>query len=177
MTIRQIADRIRIAFRLGAQEAPAATCARSLVDENNDQAFTACRNRTLRFRADLTQNETYDGLVMTGLVAGESITKFKVVTVNTSGAVVMANAADGERARGIALNAATSGQKVDILVVGVVRNNAWNFDPSSQLYLGANGAIDIVPNSNPDETNQVFGIALSADVGQFNFPGMFSTNS
>lgn len=137
-----------------------------------------------------TEDENYSGTIMS-LAAAENIDAYDVVYLtNNSGAISVSlydagAVAAGSRPIGIAPSAITSGNPGNILTVGTIRNDAWNFttnsDEGKPVYINlTTSAITLTANGYP-----IVGHVLEAggesgpNVVYFNFdnakPGIVKT--
>jgi len=97
------------------------------------------------------------------LTAGQNINAFMVITVNPDGRAYIASAAtaaDAGKIVGVATTSATTGNTIQVQMIGEVDNLGFNFTPGSQLFLGLNGALTTSPALGSFE--QPIGVAASA---------------
>lgn len=102
-------------------------------------------------------------------VAGEAITAWRGVHMNTDGKVYMADAdvSSGMPAIALSIAAVSSGATGDFLIYGVVRNTGWAFNIGKPVYIQAGTSLDgqltsTMPSGTADVV-QVVGIATSPD--------------
>jgi hypothetical protein len=100
--------------------------------------------------------------------------EFKLASADTAGCFP---------ARGIACNTDDDGQPATIMVLGVMRDDSWNFTEGQTLYLSgtsggaAKGSITGTAPSGTGDCVQVVGFALSDDEAFFNFTGVYAEHT
>lgn len=78
--------------------------------------------------------------------AGTTLSGHRLVTLDNSGNAVYADYLTQPFVVGLSLNAATSGNTVNIALENTeVEHNGWSFTAGQALFLGANGAITATP--------------------------------
>jgi hypothetical protein len=123
-------------------------------------------------------DDTYQGDVITGYLAGAALAQWETVYMGGSSTWLLAdgNGSGTYPARGLAVAATDSGDAAIILTKGVVRNDAWNWTPGGNLYLSNTaGALTQSATVTSGERLQMVGFALTADKALFNFTPTFAT--
>lgn len=131
------------------------------------------------FSGALGTDDTYNGDLIIGLNAGETVAQWELVRMNSVDSefhLADADAAGEFPARGLAVAASTDGNSITVLVQGTVRNDAWNWTVGGQIYLSttAGGLTQTAPSTSGNVV-QVVGWAVSADIAYFNFTGHYVT--
>jgi hypothetical protein len=120
----------------------------------------------------LPSDDTYESATpITGKTAGESITQWDLVKLNSSGQWIQADRdASGEfPAHGIAVSSASASGSLTVIRSGVVRNDGWNWTVGATLYLDATaGGLTETAPSTSTHCFQAVGFAISADIVSFN---------
>jgi hypothetical protein len=117
-------------------------------------------------------DDTFHGVVITGLLAGAIIAQWEAVILDGSSTwqLADANGVGLFPARGLAVAAYAATDTAKILREGTVRNDAWTWTPGVTIYLSASpGAITQTPPATPGDAVQPVGFALTADIAYFNF--------
>ncbi len=130
-------------------------------------------------RGALGTDDTWSGTSITNFNGGETISQWSLVRVHSDGEFHLADAdAAGEfPAIGIASISSTDGNPINVIVQGVVRNDAWNWTVGGSLYLSATaGDITQTAPTTSGHAVQRVGVALSADSAYFNFSGEWGVN-
>jgi len=128
--------------------------------------------------AALGTNNTFSGLGIAGLNAGETIAQWDLVYLDaTSGEWLLADAdAVGNwPAWGMAVEAGTDGNALAVVQRGTVRNDSWAWTPKAKLYLDettAGGMTETAPSTSGDCIQPV-AIAITADIILINIDPMF----
>ena len=146
-------------------------------------------NRVLGFKAglDALSDLTYHGITLTGRNYGEEVAVGQLVYLDdTAGEWMVADADEAGHwpARGIAVLHGHDGDPATILVLGVMRNDAWGFTEGQSLYLSDSGTTradaGVVSGTAPvgsGDCVQIVGFALSDDEAFFNFTGVYAEHS
>ena len=130
--------------------------------------------------ADQMANESYSGIVITGLNAGEGIFQGNLVYWDATAVEWMAADADDPGhfpARGVALGTGSNGNPLDVLVQGVMRHDDWAavFTVGGPVFLSDdptdNDGVAVTAPSTENDCVQVVGWALTVDEVYFNFLG------
>jgi hypothetical protein len=121
-------------------------------------------NQIVNKLAKPTTTGTGVGTVISGYNAGATIAQFQVVYLGSGGTWLLADA-DGtgtRQARGLAAAAGTSGNPMDVIDSGIVRNDTWSWTPGGDIYLSTTpGALtQTAPTSGADVRR--IGYAISA---------------
>ncbi len=126
----------------------------------------------------LGADDTYRGMLVTGLVNLGGVTQWDVVYLNASSQWVIAdaNGSGTYPARGIAVATALTTVAVSVLTYGVVRNDAWSWTPGGALYLAiaAGGISQTAPVGSGEQVQQI-GYAIDADNAFFDFSSTYIT--
>lgn len=125
-------------------------------------------------------DDSYDGTIIDNLETADGLSQWDAVYLNGSSewALADANGSGTYPARGIAVEAASSGDPVKVLVNGLVRNDGWTWTPGGAIYLDTTaGSLTGSPPGSPGEAVQEVGYAVSADIAFFHFNGSYSVNS
>ncbi len=127
---------------------------------------------------NLSVDDTYAGMVITGIVNSGGVSQWDAVTINASSQWVLAdaNGANLFPANGLAVATTLTAVAVSVLTQGVVRNDAWSWTPRGRIYLSttAGGLTQTAPSTSGDQVQDV-GYALTADIAFFNFNGVYLT--
>jgi len=124
--------------------------------------------------ADGMDDAEYNGIVVSGLDAGEAIGQWDVVFIEDDTDPIWeadATAASTEYpAFGIAVAAASDTNPVIILTQGIVRLDSWDWTPGAPIYLGeADGTLTATAPSTENDCVQIIGWAVSDDEIYFDF--------
>jgi hypothetical protein len=117
--------------------------------------------------AGLSSDDTYSGLPIIGMNAGETVAQWDLVRVHSDGEwhLADADAAGEQEAVAIAAAAGTDGNAMTVLTKGTVRNDAWNWTIGGALYLSATaGGLTQTAPSTATHVVQKVGRALTADI-------------
>lgn len=117
--------------------------------------------------ASFSSDDTYDAAVeITGIVAGEALTQWQAVYLNSDGKWHLADAdAVGEtQAVGLAVAAASADAAVTVVVIGTIRNDAWNWTPGGVVYLSTTTGDLTQTAPSGGASVQKLGHAASADI-------------
>lgn len=104
-------------------------------------------------------------------VGAETLTAYKLVHLDSGGEWEYANASTESTmpAIGITVGGISAGQRGTILLMGLVKNNSWNFTPGQLLYTSTTvGEITTTPPQGTGNQVQVIGKALSQTLIMFN---------
>lgn len=127
--------------------------------------------------ADALSDDTYTGITIGGLNAGENINQWDVVYLESGNTEYKQADADADEwpARGLAVSSGTDGNELVILVQGTVRNDAWNWSKSgTTLFLSDTpGGITETAPAGAGDCVQIIGWTLSDDEAYFNFSGHY----
>lgn len=108
---------------------------------------------------------------------GETVAKYNLLHVNSSGVWVKANAVSGTKmpCSAIACEAINSGLRGTLLFCGIINNNAWSWTPGGLIYTATidGGLTQTTPNTSGNRV-QIVGRALSATLILFN-PDFYMT--
>ena len=80
--------------------------------------------------------------------AGEAIGGHRMVYVASSGNVMYADCSQithAHRVFGLTINAAVSGESVNVQLRGIVENSGWSWDLGKEIFLGENGLLTQTP--------------------------------
>jgi hypothetical protein len=127
----------------------------------------------------LNSDDTYSGMPLTGINAGESISQWDMVyydTTATEWLIADADASGEAPAWGIAVSAGTDGNALDVLQKGFVRNDAWTWTPGAKLYLDdttPGGLTETAPSTSTDIVQPV-GVVYTADIIWINVDPVFN---
>lgn len=116
--------------------------------------------------AALSTDDTYQGDVITGILAGVAIAQWEAVYLASDGTWKLAdgNGSGTYPARGLAVAAAASSAAVTVIQKGYVRNDAWNWTVGGNVYLSNTpGALTQTATSTSGERLQALGYAVTAD--------------
>ena len=123
-------------------------------------------------------DDTYTGTTITGLNAGATIAQWEAVYLDGSSTwqLADANGTNTYPSRGLAVAAYSSTNPATVLVLGTVRNDAWNWTPGGTIYLSGTpgGLTQTAPSTSGDQVQQV-GYALTADIAFFDFNSTYLT--
>jgi len=136
------------------------------------------KNVATTFRADLTDNETWDGIAIGSLTADVALAFGETVVLNATSewAKADANGAGLFPSAGLCVQAAAGGSGTTVLIQGTVRMNAHGFTIGAPLYLsGTPGDLTNTPPVASGDCVQKVGYALTADVLFLNFNGEYVT--
>jgi len=135
---------------------------RNIYSDNSGDAHNAT--------ADGMNDDRHNGDLLIGLNAGENITQWDVVYVDSSDGEYHqadADAAGEYPVRGFAVSAGTDGNPLTIIDKGVIRNDDWDWYASSvgkELYLSDTpGGITTNAQTDASDCGQVVGWVLSDD--------------
>jgi len=135
---------------------------RNIYSDNSGDAHDAT--------ADGMNDDRYNGDLLIGLNAGENISQWDVVYVDSSDGEYHqadADAAGEYPVRGFAVSAGTDGNPLTIIDKGVIRNDDWDWYASSvgkELYLSDTaGGITTNAQTDAGDCGQVVGWVLSDD--------------
>jgi hypothetical protein len=127
----------------------------------------------------LNSDDTYSGMPLTGINAGEAISQWDMVyydTTATEWLIADADASGEAPAWGIAVSAGTDGNALDVLQKGFVRNDAWTWTPGAQIFLDdttPGGLTETAPSTSTDIVQPV-GVAYTADIIWINVDPVFN---
>lgn len=119
-------------------------------------------------------NNTFHGITITGLNAGENLAQWDLVYLAVAGTWFKTDAGNPYTgafpARGVVTAAATTGNPAKVMILGSARNDSWSWTPGVDIWMSTTpGAYSqIVPSGTGDEIQKV-GFALSADIAFFSF--------
>lgn len=117
--------------------------------------------------ANLTPDDTYEGNVIGGLLAGATIAQWEAVYLGGSSTWLLADANGSSTypCRGLAVAAYSSTNPALVIDKGVVRNDAWAWTPGGDVYLSttAGGLTQTAPSTSGDKIQKI-GYALTADI-------------
>jgi hypothetical protein len=119
--------------------------------------------------ADGMADDSFNGITIGGLNAGENITQWDAVFFNSADSEFhQADASTGSGefpARGIAVAAGTDGNELIVITKGVVRNDGWAWGTvGGTIYLGeSDGALTQTAPSDSGDAVQIMGWAISDD--------------
>ena len=119
-------------------------------------------------------DHTYHGVTLGGRKMGYSSAFGDPVYLSATAHEWMLADADLDGAwpaRGMSCSAGADGDDCVVLVIGVVRDDSWNFTEGATLYLGDDGTISVTEPSGIGDCVQVVGFALGADEAFLNFMG------
>lgn len=123
-----------------------------------------------------TADDTYEGIQIPGLANLGGVTQWDAVYLNSDSQWVKAdaNGAGAFPAMGLAVATALTTVAVTVLVLGTVRNDAWNWTPGGLIYLDvtAGALTQTAPATTGDNVQQV-GFAITADIAFFDFNSTF----
>jgi len=115
-----------------------------------------------QFKTPAADN-TIVGFTDQGLLAGENLTRWQAVGINSSGAVVKASATNGILALGLALADTTSGNAVEFLNHGIARSSGWSWTPGLPIWLSVTtGGLTQTRPAASGNVQQPIGFARSA---------------
>ena len=124
--------------------------------------------------SDPASDHSYKGFKRSMLCGGVTMNFGDVGYIATNGKIELADA-DSIASTGslvMALATVTSNNPADFLILGVVRDDTWNWTIGSPIYLSTSGTTgNILTQTLPSGTEdvvQIVGFALSADVMMFN---------
>lgn len=122
--------------------------------------------------AALGTDDTWEGVGVSGLLAGATIAQWEAVYVGGSSTYLLAdaNGSGTYPARGLAVAAYSSTDPAIIVREGTVRNDAWNWTPGGTIYISTTpgGLTQTAPSATTEIVQQV-GFALTADIAYVNF--------
>lgn len=123
-------------------------------------------------------DDTYTGIILTGLNAGATIAQWEAVYLGGSSTWLLAdaNGSGTYPARGLATAAYSNTNPAIILTYGTVRNDAWSWTIGGLIYLSGTpgGLTQTAPASSGDQV-QVVGYALTSDIAFFDMNGTYLT--
>jgi hypothetical protein len=103
---------------------------------------------TLPGTAELVETSTQGppgppGSALAQAIAAASVNGHRAITFDEGGGVRHADCTDplDGYVFGISLNAAATGENVDVRLMGTLEHLGWSFTPEAQVYLGLDGAI------------------------------------
>ena len=124
----------------------------------NIQVFTS---------SNLLANNTYEGQVIGGLLAGATIAQWEAVYLGGSSTWLLADANGSGTfpCRGLAVAAYSSTNPALVIDKGFVRNDTWAWTPGGDIYLSATagGLTQTAPSTSGDKIQKV-GFAATADI-------------
>lgn len=123
-------------------------------------------------------DDTYSGIILSGLNNSGGVTQWDAVYLNGSSAWVLAdaNGSGTYPARGLAIATVAGAGATSILTYGTVRNDAWSWTIAGPIYLSATpGGLTQTPPATSGDQVQVVGYALTADVAFFDFNSTYLT--
>ncbi len=126
-----------------------------------------------------SSDDTYTGTVIEGRVNSGGVTQWDAVYLNSSSQWVKADASSDAAApaRGLATTTQLTTVAVNVLVHGVVRNDAWAWTPGQPIYLSETaGALTQTVPVTSGAIVQAVGFALTADIAFFDFNSTYLTN-
>lgn len=137
-----------------------------------DMTVDSVTTPELAISATHATDDTFHGIVLSGLLAGATIAQWEAVVLDGSSTWQLADA-DGAGlfpARGLAVAAYIATNPAKILREGTVRNDAWTWTPGGDIYLSTTpgGLTQTMPVA-PGDAQQPVGFALTDDVAYFNF--------
>lgn len=122
-------------------------------------------------------DDTYSGVTIRGLTAGEAISQWALVYLSDTDAgfhPADMSVAGSYPTRGIAVAAADDGSAVIILTQGVIRNDDWTFSgEGSTLYLSTSGGITETAPSDSGSCVEIVGWTISDDEAYINISGHY----
>lgn len=128
-------------------------------------------SKNIRLEIDLDPNTTteiQDALSSKTLIlektASENISALKLVYLDSSSSVSLANNTSELQGTvaGVAINSATAGNTVKILVFGIAEDSFFNYNINERLFLGINGEITATQPSSGVLTSIGFGLGAGA---------------
>lgn len=133
--------------------------------------FTGSYKGSISFTSSFASDHSVDG-VTTTFTAAASLVFGEVCQVTGSGRIVEANASASFRVPAMLLmaeNTVSTNDSAKFLLAGFARDDTWNWIPGRKLYLSnVSGQMTQSAPSNTNDTVQVVGYAVSADVIYFN---------
>lgn len=126
---------------------------------------------------DTLSDHGYHGITLRGRNYGYTAAIGDPVYLNdTAGEWLLADAdlSGAWPARGIACNTGTDGSAAVVMVMGVMRHDAWAFTEGQTLYLSDTGTITGTAPTGSGDCIQVVGFSLSDDEAFFNFTGVYA---
>jgi len=142
-------------------------------------SVTGVSDLTLAGGADALSDDGYDGVIISGRSAGETVAQWDAVFFNSADSEwhqADADAAGEFPARGLVVAAADDGDAVALLVQGTVRNDGWAWTTvGGPLYLddGTAGGLTETAPSDSGDCVQLVGWVLSDDEAYLNFSGHY----
>lgn len=114
----------------------------------------------------LYNDDSYSGMPLTGINAGETIAQWALVYYDTTQTewMIADQSAVGTRAWGIAVAAGMDGNALDVLQKGWVRDDGSTWTPGAILYLGASGALTETAPTTTQYCLQPVGIAYTSHI-------------
>jgi hypothetical protein len=148
------------------------------IPESGTSTFNKVTITNLIIEVSLTTDDTYTGVIIEDLNAGEAVSQWDVVRVHSDGEwhQADANVAGEFPAWGLAVAAGTDGNPLDVLLQGTVRNDSWSWTVGGRIYLSttAGGLTQTAPSTSGDAV-QIIGVATSATTAYFTFTGYNTT--
>lgn len=129
---------------------------------------------------DALADHGYHGITLTGRNYGYTASIGDPVYLDdTAGEWLLADAdlAGAWPARGVACNTGTDGSAAIVMVLGVMRHDAWSFTEGQTLYLSDTGTISGTAPVGSGDCIQIVGFALSDDEAFLNFTGNYAEHS
>lgn len=137
----------------------AAAAAVDVTISSTDPALTVSEPTANNFNIGFDENLSKIPFLKTEYTAGETISALKAVYVKVSDGqayVAKSNGTDPEAlVVGLALNAATVGTQVDVILMGVLQDASWSWAANELLFLTPTGSITNIPPSLPTDTYHV----------------------
>lgn len=162
-----------------------AVTASSVVCTDSNGSPTACTTFGISYDVStasghpLNSDDSYSGIGMDGVNAGETIAQWDLVyydTTATEWLIADADASGEWPAWGMAVAAGTDGNALTIIQKGFVRNDAWSWTPGAILYLDETtpgGMTETAPSTATDGVQPV-GRAVTADIVWINIDPVFN---
>lgn len=110
-------------------------------------------------------NNTVVGQIITGFLAGATLSLFNAVYMDSTGKwqPTSASGSGTYPCRGLANAAVSSGTSTPVLTLGVARNDSWTWTPGADIYISTtSGALTQTAPSATGNIIQKIGFALSA---------------
>ena len=140
------------------------------------EAASGGSGNDIELNGTLATDDTYDGVSITGLNAGETISQWDMVYFDATDIewkTSDANVTGTWPCRGIAVASGTDGNELVVLTQGVIRNDGWNFSTiGASLYLSSTaGQLTQTPPTASGDCVQIVGWVISDDEAYINISG------
>ncbi len=120
-------------------------------------------------------NNSYDGVIISSLYAGEAIVQWKMVYFDSTDSEwkqADANVAGKWPCRAISVESGSDGTEMEVLTQGTIRNDGWNFStPGASIYMSSDGNLTETAPTSAGSCVQIIGWVISPDEAYINISG------